>query len=60
MKIDVKFPINSEEDLIKEFEKACHEIIEIKKLRLRLAVVDHIASSSSIVYPIERISKTPD
>lgn len=40
------------------FEKACEKIINEKKLRIRLVVIDHISSATAILYPVGEISQT--
>lgn len=55
-KVDIKFPIKNVDDFVALFDKACRDIIENKKWRLRLAVIDHISSQTGILYPIDKIS----
>lgn len=57
LQMNIKFPIPSVDDFVKQFDDTCRDIVENKKLRLRVAVIDHIASSTAIMYPIEAISK---
>lgn len=57
-KIDLKVPLKSKDDIISSFDEACRELVDRKKLRLRLAVVDHISSATAILYPITEINKT--
>jgi len=54
-KVPCIFPLLSKEKLIKDFDQMCHQIIEEKKLRLRLAVIDHISSATAVLFPIKEL-----
>jgi len=40
---------------LNQFEKICEEIVNVKKLRLRVALVDHISSASATLFPVKEI-----
>lgn len=44
--------------LVQLFDQACADIIVRKKLRLRLAVIDHITSGTALLMPIVEINQT--
>ena len=54
-KVPCIFPLLSKEKIIKDFDQICHTIVEEKKLRLRLAVIDHISSATAILFPIKEL-----
>jgi len=57
VKAEIRFPIISVESLLAEFDEKCREIVNEKKQRLRLAVIDHISSATAMLFPIEKIIK---
>ena len=54
-KVPFNITIKSKEQIISEFDKVCEEIITIKKLRIRVAIIDHISSATAILYPIKEL-----
>ena len=54
-KVPFSLPSKSKEQVIQEFDQVCEEIIKVKKLRLRVAVIDHISSATAILYPIKEL-----
>ena len=56
-KVACRFPVLSEAALLEEFEKTCRHIVEEKRLKIRVAVIDHISSASAMLYPVEKINK---
>lgn len=54
-KVPCIFPIKSKEQIIQEFREQCEYIINVKKLRLRVVLIDHISSASAILYPIKEL-----
>lgn len=54
MEVRLPFPLNSEEDIIKEFKKGLEKGKENGK-RIRLAIIDHITSMPCVVLPVSRL-----
>lgn len=54
-KVDIKFPIKTVDELFTAFEDKIKEILIEKKLRLRLAVIDHISSATAMLFPVDKI-----
>lgn len=52
--IEVKFPIETKENFIKLFE---NELKKYYRGEIRLAVIDHITSSTAMVFPIEELTE---
>ncbi|CAJ0951766.1 unnamed protein product, partial [Mesorhabditis belari] len=50
--LDIKLPIQSKDSLIKLFEEEIEKIDD-----LRLAVIDHISSTTAIMFPIEELTE---
>ena len=56
-KVPCTFPIKSKNEVLAEFEKLCETIVNEKKLKLRLVVIDHISSASAMIFPVKEINK---
>lgn len=54
-KVPCEFPILNKEKIIQDFDQICDLIINEKKLRLRLAVIDHISSATAILFPVKEL-----
>jgi selenocysteine lyase/cysteine desulfurase len=55
--VDIKFPIKNINQLLNQFENKIKEIVNEKKLRLRLAVIDSISCPTGMRYPVDDINK---
>jgi isopenicillin-N epimerase len=55
-KVPIRYPIESTDSLVDEFDKMCHHICVEKGLRLRVAFVDHISSANALMYPLKQIN----
>jgi selenocysteine lyase/cysteine desulfurase len=56
-KVAIKFPIYNKKKILDEFEETCKLISNEKKLKIRLAVIDHIASSIATIFPVKEINE---
>lgn len=56
VEVQLPFPLTSEEEIIKEFNKALEKGKENGK-RIRLAIIDHITSMPSVVIPVAKLVK---
>lgn len=52
--VPVKFPIKSSKSMIEKFDEAC-QLIREKKLKIKLAIIDHISSATAMKFPITEI-----
>ena len=54
-KVPLKFPIVNKQYIIDQFDSACEDIVLNKKLRIRVAILDHISCTTAVLYPINEI-----
>lgn len=52
------YPLASEQQIVDAFDKQCEQLVNEKKCRIVLAVVDHITSETATVFPVKRIVET--
>jgi selenocysteine lyase/cysteine desulfurase len=57
IKLKLTFPIRSVQDLLNELDSTCSNIIQERKLNLKLAVFDHIASATAICFPVKQMNE---
>ena len=55
--LPMRFPIDSVEQLLTDFDRLCHEIVVERRLRLRLALIDHISSAAPLLFPVEAMCR---
>ncbi len=51
VKVNMKFPLQSEEDVLDRFRQAC-----LKNPGVTVAIVDHISSTSTVLWPVQKIA----
>lgn len=54
-KVPCHYLISSVQSILDQYEELCREIIEIKKLNLKLVIIDHISSASATLFPVGNI-----
>ena len=57
IELKITFPIKEKKDLLDELDKTCDQIINYRKLNLKMAIFDHISSATALLYPIEEMNK---
>jgi selenocysteine lyase/cysteine desulfurase len=57
VKLKITFPIRSVQELLDELDSTCAHIINERKLNLKLAVIDHIASATGIYFPVKEMNQ---
>ena len=49
------YPLLNAKQIIDAFDSTCHEIVMVRKLRIRLAIIDHITSINGLLLPVKEI-----
>jgi selenocysteine lyase/cysteine desulfurase len=55
-KVKHHYPIETAQSVIDDFDNMSRQIIVDKRLRLRVAIIDHISSGNAMLYPIREIN----
>ena len=55
VKMPLILPLRSQEQVLQEFDTYLDDIVNKRKLNLRLVVIDHISSATAILYPIREV-----
>lgn len=53
--VPCSYPIPNTQSILDKYDQMCQEIIEIKKFNIKLVVLDHIASASATLFPVDKI-----
>ena len=57
IELKLPFPITSAQQIFDELDQTCDHIINVRKLKLKLAVLDHISSMTAMLFPITEMNK---
>lgn len=51
----MKYPIINAKQVIDAFDATCRDIVQVRKLRIRFAIIDHITSLNGLMLPVKEI-----